>query len=47
MHFKVFSGGQCTEWGVLFWVCKISNICLGCLNFLIFFFFGGGGGGER
>ena len=26
MHFRVFSLGQDTEWGYLFWVVKISNI---------------------
>ena len=26
MHFRVFSYGQGTEWGVFFWVAKISNI---------------------
>ena len=36
MHFRIFSQGQCTEWGIFFWVAKISNIFLGCLKFLIF-----------
>ena len=38
MHFRVFSKGQGTERGIIFWVAKISNIFLGCLKFLIFFF---------
>ena len=29
MHFRVFSLGQGTEWGYLFWVAKISNIFRG------------------
>ena len=37
MHFRVFSEGQGTEWGIFFGVAKISNIFLGCLKFLIFF----------
>ena len=41
MHFRVFSLGQETEWGIYVWAAKISNIFLGCLKFLIFF------GGER
>ena len=36
MHFRVSSLGQGTEWGIIFWVAKISNIILGCLKFLIF-----------
>ena len=36
MHFRVFSLGQGTELGILFWVPKISNILFGCLEFLIF-----------
>ena len=36
LHFRVFSHGQCTEWGIfLVFFFKISNI-LGCLKFLIF-----------
>ena len=41
MHFRGFSYGKGTEWGIFFGVAKISNIFLGCLKFLIFF------GGER
>ena len=26
MHFRVFSLGQGTEWGIFFWVAKIPNI---------------------
>ena len=26
MHFRVSSLGQGTEWGIIFWVAKISNI---------------------
>ena len=26
MHFRIFSLGQGTEWGIIFWVGKISNI---------------------
>ena len=37
MHFRVFSKGRGKEWGYFFWVAKISNILLGCLEFLIFF----------
>ena len=37
MHFRVFSLGHGTEWGIFFGVAKISNIFLGCLKFLIFF----------
>ena len=37
MHFRVFSLGQGTEWGMFFGVAKISNIFWGCLKFLIFF----------
>ena len=29
VHFRVFSSGQGTEWGIIFWVAKISNIFLG------------------
>ena len=36
MHFRVFSEGQGTEWGIFFGVAKISNIFLGFLKFLIF-----------
>ena len=36
MHFTVSSLGQGTEYGIIFWVAKISNIFLGCLKFLIF-----------
>ena len=42
MHFKVFSLGQGTEFGIFFWVAKISNVFFGCLKFLIFF----GGEGQ-
>ena len=41
MHFRVVSSGQVTEWGIFLGAAKISNIFLGCLNFLIIF------GGER
>ena len=41
MHFRVFSDGQGTEWGIFLGVAKISNIFLGCLKFLKLF-----GGGE-
>ena len=34
---RVFSEGQCTEWGIFLGVAKISNIFSGCLKFLIFF----------
>ena len=37
MHFRVFSEGQGTEWGIFFGVAKILNIFFGCLKFLIFF----------
>ena len=37
MHFRVFSLGQGTEWGIFFGVAYISNITLGRLKFLIFF----------
>ena len=40
MHLMIFSKGQGIEWGIFFWVAKISNIVWGCLKFLIFF--GGG-----
>ena len=33
MHFMVFQG---TEWGIFFWVAKMSNIFWGCLQFLKF-----------
>ena len=29
MHFRVFSKGQGTKWGIFFWVAKISNIFWG------------------
>ena len=29
MHLRVNSLGQCTEWGIIFWAAKISNIFLG------------------
>ena len=29
MHFRVFSQGQGTGWGIFFWVVKISSIFLG------------------
>ena len=28
MHFTVFSKGRGTEWGIFFWIAKISNIFL-------------------
>ena len=37
MHFKVIFLGQGTEWGIFFWVAKISNIFWECLKFLILF----------
>ena len=37
MHFRVFSKGQGTEWGIFSWVAKISNISISCLKFLILF----------
>ena len=37
MHFKFFSLGQGTAFGILFGVAKMSTIFLGCLKFLIFF----------
>ena len=40
MHFRVSSLGQGTEWGIFFWVAKISK-------YFSFFFFGGGGGGLK
>ena len=36
MHVRISSLGQGTEWGIVFWVAKISNILFGCLKFLIF-----------
>ena len=30
MHFRVFSYGQCIEWGIFYLVAKTSNIFLGC-----------------
>ena len=41
MHFRVFSLGQGTEWGIFLGVAKISIIFWGYLKFLIFF------GGEQ
>ena len=32
MHFRVFSEGQGTEWGIFFGVAKVSNIFLGARN---------------
>ena len=55
MHFRVFSQGQGTEWGIFLGMLKF-QILFGCLKFLIFYFLffilfffwgGGGGGGER
>ena len=40
MHFMVFSEGQGTEWGIFFWVAKISNIFLGVLEIAGIFFLG-------
>ena len=40
-HFRVFSYGQGTEWGIFFYT-KISNIFGGCLKILIFFGVNGG-----
>ena len=38
MHFRVFSLGHVTEWGIFFWAAEISNIYFwGCLKFLIYF----------
>ena len=37
MHFRVFSKGQGTEWGIFLGVAKISNIFWGCLKLLIIF----------
>ena len=42
MHFRVFSEGQGTDWGIFLGLLKNSNIYLGCLKFMIFFFGGGG-----
>ena len=41
MHFRVFSKGQGTEWGIFLGLLKFQIIFLRCLKFLIFFF------GER
>ena len=32
MRFRVSSLDKGTEWGIVFWVAKISNIILGCLK---------------
>ena len=46
MHFKIFSLGQLTEWGIFLGVAQISNI-FGVLKIPdFFFFFGEGGGGA-
>ena len=37
MHFMVFSYGKGTEWVILNFVAKMSNIYLECLKILIFF----------
>ena len=36
MHFRVFSLGQGTEWGIFLGVAKILNIFGGCLKLDIF-----------
>ena len=46
MHFRVFSEGQGTEWGIFLGLLKF-QICFGVFEIPdIFFFFLGGGGGE-
>ena len=43
MHFRVFSKGQVSEWGMFFGVAKISIFLVGVLGIPdIFFFFCGG-----
>ena len=42
MHFRVFSKGQGTKWGIFLRLLKFSIVC-GCLKFQIYL----GGGGER
>ena len=37
IHFRVSSLGQGTEWGIIFWVAKISNSFFVYLKFRIFF----------
>ena len=37
MHFRVFSEGQCTKWGIFLGVAKISNTFLCCLELMVFF----------
>ena len=37
MHFRVFSQGQGTEWGIFFGLIRFQIFFLVCLKFLIFF----------
>ena len=36
MHFRVFSEGQGTKWGIFLGVDKISNTFWGCLELMVF-----------